>query len=225
MIVAVMLRVPFPRKRTPSVVTLLLANLVPLVGVLAFGWSLIEVMFVFWAESAVIGLFNIAKMIRIDAATGTVSAAFFAVHYGIFMLVHAAFIIVLFAPKPGGRLFQSPSVDVALAALEPAMAAVAAMFVSHGVSFAANFLRQREYERTTVPEQMFAPYKRIMVMQVAIILGGWIIMTVNEPVGALGVLVLLKTGVDLVAHLREHAKKDSDATRSESEPAWAKLFP
>jgi hypothetical protein len=59
---------------------------------------------------------------------------------------------------------------------------------------------------------MSAPYKRIVIMQLAVILGGWLTLLASAPVGALVVLVLLKTGVDLVAHVREHAKKDPSTT-------------
>lgn len=194
------------RSLTPSAVTLVIANIVPLVGVVALGWNLLEVVLVFWAESAVIGLFNIARMIRIDPVKGAPLSLFFAVHYGIFMLVHAGFIVTLFAPVPNGQLFQTPSVHLVLKSLAPATVAIVAMFVSHGVSFVTNFLRQHEYERTTVDEQMFAPYKRIVVMHLTILGGGWLVTFIGAPVVALVFLVVLKTAVDLVAHHREHAK-------------------
>lgn len=207
-----MFRLPLIRPRAPSEVTLVLANLVPLIGVLFLGWNLLEVVLVFWAESAVIGLFNIAKMIRIDPGKGSRVSLFFIVHYGIFMVGHAAFIVTIFAPVPkGGHLFQEPSVAVVVDALAPATPAILAMFVSHGVSFVTNFLRQHQYEQTTVDKQMFAPYKRIMVMQFVIIFGGWLVDIIGEPVAALVVLVAIKTTVDLFAHKREHTDKDRAA--------------
>jgi uncharacterized protein DUF6498 len=54
-------------------------------------------------------------------------------------------------------------------------------------------------------EVMAAPYNRIIVMQFAIIFGGWIIMLLGSPVGALVLLVLLKTALDFNAHRKEHS--------------------
>ena len=51
---------------------------------------------------------------------------------------------------------------------------------------------------------MTAPYNRIMVMHLTLIFGGWIILLIGMPIGALVVLVLLKTAVDLQAHRKEH---------------------
>lgn len=199
-----MLRVPKTVGRVPTVVSTFLSNLVPLLGVVALGWSLLEVMFLFWAESAVIGLFNIAKMLRIDLKKGAVLTPFFIFHFGFFMFVHAVFLIVLFAPKPATELFVTPSVAIAWAALEPALLGLAAVAVSEAVSFVVDFVRNREFERTTVDNQMAAPYKRIVVMQIAVIAGAWFINLLGQPIAALVILVTLKALIDLFAHVRAH---------------------
>jgi hypothetical protein len=51
---------------------------------------------------------------------------------------------------------------------------------------------------------MSEPYKRIIVMHLTIIFGGWLIMLLRSPVPALILLIALKTIVDLRAHRREH---------------------
>jgi hypothetical protein len=53
---------------------------------------------------------------------------------------------------------------------------------------------------------MTAPYNRIIVMQLALIFGGWIILLLKSPVPALVVLVLVKTGLDFSAHRTEHTR-------------------
>ena len=78
--------------------------------------------------------------------------------------------------------------------------------MSHGVSFVTNFLGRREYKTTTVKALMTAPYKRIVVMHLTLIFGGWLIMALNSPVSALAVLVVLKTMLDLWAHRKEHGQ-------------------
>ena len=52
---------------------------------------------------------------------------------------------------------------------------------------------------------MTAPYKRIMVMHLAIIFGGWVVMLLKSPVPALAAFVLIKTALDFTAHQEEHA--------------------
>jgi hypothetical protein len=45
-----------------TVYSLIVANLIPLAGVLFFGWSLFETMVVYWLENGVIGFFNLFKI-------------------------------------------------------------------------------------------------------------------------------------------------------------------
>jgi hypothetical protein len=56
---------------------------------------------------------------------------------------------------------------------------------------------------------MAEPYKRIIVMHVTIIFGGWLILLLKSPVPALILLIALKTAVDLRAHRHEHREKPS----------------
>ena len=51
-----------PGWNSASVLALLLANLVPLVGVLGFGWDLGAIMVLFWAESGIIGFYSILRL-------------------------------------------------------------------------------------------------------------------------------------------------------------------
>ena len=48
-----------------STLVLVVANLVPVAGTLFLGWNLSDVLVLYWAESAVIGFFNIGKIILI----------------------------------------------------------------------------------------------------------------------------------------------------------------
>ena len=71
--------------------------------------------------------------------------------------------------------------------------ALLALVVSHGISFAVNFIGRREYQGQTVSTLMSAPYRRIIVMHLAIILGAatatifdqttWISINAGSPPG------------------------------------------
>jgi hypothetical protein len=81
----------------------------------------------------------------------------------------------------------------------------AALFVSHGLSFLLNYLGKEEYRRTSPARQMTAPYGRVIVLHLTILFGGFVAAFLGAPIGALLVLVGLKTIFDLGLHRREHA--------------------
>jgi len=73
------------------------------------------------------------------------------------------------------------------------------------VSFAFNYIGTGEYKSALVPALMFRPYGRVMVLHVVILGGGFLVATLGSPLIPLALLVVLKTGLDLFGHLREHA--------------------
>ena len=97
-----------------AIVSLVVANLVPLAAVLSGRWSLFSVMFLYWAENAVIGGYNILKILLAQGGSRSSwlarlpLALFFAMHYGIFWFVHGIFVFVLFGGQ-GMRGFNPVS--------------------------------------------------------------------------------------------------------------------
>jgi hypothetical protein len=84
------------------------------------------------------------------------------------------------------------------------------LFVSHGISFAHNYLIGGEFRRAGVQSLMTQPYGRIVVLHVTILLGGFLMMALKSPTVGLAFLVLLKTLLDLCAHLAERVKFASE---------------
>jgi len=196
--------------RPLAIAALLVANVLPLAGVLALGWDLQLVMLTYWAESAVVGLYAILRMLVVGGIIAVPASAFFCVHFGGFMAGHLVFLLVLTAPGgiggsggPGPGFRQLP----ALLAEPLVIATLAAMVVSHGVSFVMNFVMGGEAARTTVAKEMAAPYGRIVVMHVAIIGGAFLVILVGSSAMLLVLLIALKTAADLLAHRREHRKR------------------
>ena len=168
--------------------------------------------------------------LRINGRVSTSNAGmvvFFLIHYGIFWVVHGVFVFSLsaFAGLTGGSFGDGSiqplapgvvgglipgSVDVypPVGVRGPDMSAVTwgaiGLAISHGASFVVNFLGRKEYLRVSPGRQMFAPYGRLVILHLAIILGAFLSITIGSPIGALIVLVVLKTIVDLTLHLREH---------------------
>jgi hypothetical protein len=163
------------------------------------------VLFYYWLESAVVGAYNIPRMLMIspvrrDSAGVRIAARshktsgiiFFALHYSGFMAGHWFAIYSLF-----------DKVQISLTAV--AMGIVS-FSISHGVSFFVNYVGHKEYEKVTVSQQMVAPYRRIVVMHVTIILCAFLLSLLGLPRVVLTILVLLKIVIDVVFHLREHRR-------------------
>lgn len=81
---------------------------------------------------------------------------------------------------------------------------VLGLAVSHGLSFVKNFLLGQEFRALKINEIMMRPYKRIVLMHVAIIAGGVFVMKLGSPVGLLCVLIFLKIGMDIWLHVKSH---------------------
>src|SRR5439155_1546388 len=150
------------------------------------------------------GFYTMLKIAVIGKFLALLAAPFFAAHFSGFMVMHFLFIYEFFVR--GIHATGPQRVAQALRGVfVPLWPSFAALFISHGVSFFSNFLGKREYATASISEVMTAPYNRIMVMQLAIIFGGWIIMLLNAPSGAVVLLVVLKTALDLRAHRKEHS--------------------
>jgi hypothetical protein len=195
--------VPLPLS-SESAIALVVANLVPLAGVLFFGWDLGSIMVLYWAESGVIAFYTVLKITIVGKFVALVAAPFFIGHFGGFMAAHFLLIYALFLRTSSGEWAPDAGAEL-YAIFIPIWVSIAALFISHGVSFFTNFIGQREYEAAKVSDLMHAPYVRVIVMHLTLILGGWIVMLIGMPAGALVVLLLLKTAVDLLAHRHEHA--------------------
>jgi len=81
---------------------------------------------------------------------------------------------------------------------------------SHLISMFVNFYGKREYLARTPNKQMFIPYSRIALLHIVIILSGVLASAVGQGLAMLIVLVVVKIGFDLAAHLAEHAKVQRD---------------
>lgn len=197
-----------PWWRRPSALALVAANVVPLAGVVFFGWQVLPIMLLFWLENLIIGAYTIARILMAPGRPASLFlCVFFAFHYGLFAFGHGVFVMVLFGDRKSSS-FAQPSdlfalVDEALFRHGLLVAAIA-LAVSHGISFFRNYVATRAYESAKPKQLMVAPYKRVIVLHVVIIAAGILVQGLGAPAAALALLVALKTAVDLAAHLAEH---------------------
>ncbi|MCW8925629.1 MAG: DUF6498-containing protein [Xanthomonadales bacterium] len=186
---------------SPSTLALIFANLAPLAGATLLGWDLGLVLVLYWAESAVIGFFNICKIAVIGRWKALLAAPFFAGHFGGFMAVHFLFVYGLFIQGPrdmsGGDLSEVMQMFTSL------WPALALLFFSHALSFYSNFIGRKEYLTRTIQTQMSEPYRRIIFMHLVLIFGGGLTMVLGESTPVLMLVIAIKIWVDVSAHLKQ----------------------
>jgi len=205
--------------RSPSALVLIATNLVPVFGVFFAGWDVGSIMAIYWLENVAIGFLNIVKMLlaRGDRAilpARIALAAFFAVHYGIFTLVHGVFVFLIFQKDGifggggGGPMAHAATAPFAAmgGAIQAYGLAFLALFGSHLFSLFANYLGRGEYREKGVQAVMMQPYGRIVVLHLTIILGAFVTMALGSPKPVILLLVFLKTYADVFFHLKEHNK-------------------
>jgi uncharacterized protein DUF6498 len=210
-----------------AIVALLVANAIPIVGVAFFGWNLITILVLYWIENGIVGIWNIPKIAlaagepsgmartaRLNgrlvtsmstAAQRAFTVPFFLIHYGLFWVVHGVFVFAMpfILGNVGGAIAPAEAGPVVVGAI--------VLFASHGVSFFWNYVGQGEYRLASPVGQMFAPYGRLLILHLTIVLGAWPVVALGSPIGLLLVLVIGKTVLDLVFHVREHAKAATTA--------------
>ena len=198
-----------------SLIALIIANIVALFGILFLNWSTITLLLAFWAESTIIGFFNVVKMLLSQGENKSAKIfliPFFIFHYGIFMLVHLIFLAALF-------LKDELTPDLLIKSIMVAAPLFISLFISHGISLVVNYVGKKEYLKKDPGELMFSPYRRIIAMHLAILLGAFLSAAISSFVSTdngliLGktmaiLLLIFKITFDVRAHLKEHKPTSS----------------
>ena len=204
---------------TPSLVALVIANALPLVGVLFLGWTVFPLVLLYWLENLVVGGFNVAKLLLAQPwqpaywLGKAFLVPFFLVHFGGFTYIHGVLVVAFFGPKTAQPFDLLTAVPAAIRANQLGWG-VLSLVLSHGFSFYWNYLRSGEYQRASLNALMAQPYGRVMVLHMTVLFGGWVVMLLESPLFALVVLVVLKTAADWRGHRAERRKFGPSAQES-----------
>ncbi len=179
-------------------------------GVLVLNWSVFVVIALFWFENVVIGVLNVAKMLIVGVRMGAVGiigavalGSFFVVHYGMFTVGHGALLAQLFGrAELGGSL--NGLFEPAARMLDYLLTDRDAWFAVLGITLlqVAVFFRWWGTSRSDplpVPGLMLAPYGRVIILHVTLIVGGILAALLQAPVLGALMLVALKLVFDVVA--------------------------
>lgn len=190
-----------------QIFTLLTGNSLLLGGVLFAGWSPSIVVFLYWCETVIIGLWNVPKVYlarggsaeygRIGSIAGTL---FFVAHYGGFVTMlgwivwnYPAIVVantsVTGVPTLGTSLArQSLSVGVALSGL----------LVVHGSLFVQGLWNDR-YAAVPMKRQTGRPYPRVVTLHVLVLGLLFALPALATGPSALVLVILLKAVGDVLA--------------------------
>ena len=185
-----------------SALTLIASNLLTIAVAVYQKWNPGTVMWIYWGQSVIIGVFNVVRMWTLQdfttdglkmngqpVAPTTASkryvAIFFMVHYGFFHLVYAIFLTTM--TNLSGQ-------DARMILI-----CTAAFFVNHLFSYYYN-KDNDDKRKVNLGTLMFFPYARIIPLHITIITG----LMLSKTTWALVLFLSLKTVADLVMHAVEH---------------------
>jgi len=193
-------------KTDTSTLALVGSNLITVFIAIQQGWSVYSLMWVYLAQSIIIGFFNFLRMWRLGKSkqfeefrfvpsqfadkirrfNGAWFPLFFAFHYSGFHLGYLEFLLQKSKPFEGTSLFFTALV-------------AAIFFANHWFSYCKNLEKDASRE-VSIGRMMLFPYARIVPMQLTVVIAALI------PAGwvPLFVFILLKTLVDAEMHIIEH---------------------
>lgn len=211
----------------PSTLVLIAANLLPLLGIVFWGWDAFLLLVLYWLETLVIGFWTILAVAVTppDAPAKTAQGAstrqtsrfflvpFFIVHAGIFMSVHFMFLWSLFSGDWAKRVHDPADFIRVIVIATGLWVPLVALFVSRGFSFLFAIYAARQgpvgsppgadgRRKPAVEDAVVNGfYSRIIVMHLTILAGGFVALALGS-LAPLIVLVALKTGIDVRLHLK-----------------------
>jgi Family of unknown function (DUF6498) len=213
--------------KQPSMLIMIAANLLPLIGVLFWGWDVFLLLVLYWFETAIMG-FWIIVAILIDPyqaigptakqTSRTFLVLFLTAHAGVFMGVHFMFLWALFAGD-WTKVVHGPFDFVRIIVIGSGLwIPLIALFISRGVSTLLPFLNPdilpvwlaakpvHIADANPFSEQRLLGgfYRRIIIMHLTLIFSGFVAGAIGSVV-PLVLMIALKIAIELKLHLRETA--------------------
>lgn len=185
---------------------LFVGNGAAMVAAVVLSWELADVLWIYWAQSVIIGLANFARMMKLkhfstsgmksngkpipETEAGKRSTAiFFLIHYGFFHFVYLGFVSL-----------NSSLSDFTGWGLLGLVGCVASFAWSHSRSLRLNQDEDFKDKKPNLGTLMFYPYLRIIPMHLTIIFGS----ILGGAIGAVLLFMCLKTAADIGMHKLEH---------------------
>jgi len=219
--------VPGDIKINPPLVTLLAANIITIALAILEGWDLAMVLFIYWAQSVIIGIFTVFTLFFADTAALAADmgrsqkeaggnpvvseryvwfykatlAGFFALHYGLF---HWGYYSVIIDSAIFGTVDFTDNLIWVSCAL---------FFFNHLYSYIYHRTSERQ-DGVFITREFIQPYNRIIPMHLTIIFGSILVLVfslagIPATLPVLVLFLLLKTWMDIRLHIRKHRELTS----------------
>ena len=192
------------RALTQPVVLLGLAiDLLPVYGVIAWGWNAVPLVLLYWMENIVAGAATLPRIVVSGASYGGLGllaglglSVFFVFHYGLFCMVHGTFLMGFAAFASGPQAMAAiPLMDLQgmfTFSLNSGLHVDWILYTIVGFQallFVWEFLIKGEWKNSNPMAEMFAPYGRIIVLHFGLFLGAGALFVLGQPM--IGVLALI----------------------------------
>jgi len=199
-----------------STLLLILSNLIMIFFAIFENWNLLTIMFIYWCQSVIIGVFTFFKILSLKnfstdeinsslnitmstTRSKVVSAFFFLFHYSGFHFGYFFFLIA--------NPFYNSSSQASFTGIT-VLIVVVIFFINHLFSFLYNRKKDAKKKRNIRKIMMF-PYIRIIPMHLTIIFGSYFIMT-GAPQISLIFFLILKIIADVAMHVIEHKEASAE---------------
>ena len=209
------------------IAALLVFNAIPIYGVLNWGWQAFDLIFLYWLENVIIGVFALVRfLVRpyryiTDFIAPVFFAPFFAIHYGLFCAVHGVFVFKLFGDGSETEGIQIEGLLTQILSMlqdSHLLMAIGALFAFQVFDWIRDVVK-RGLGSDGIRDMMTSPYRRIVVLHITLIASGFALAAMGEPVIGLIILVVLKTLFDLYHWYKdEHKVASVDPRKSTSLP-------
>ncbi len=215
--------------RNPVALSGLVIDLLPVWGVLVWGWDAVALVMLYWLENLLLGARTLCRIIAANIAehsfwgllTGLGTCAFFVIHYGLFSFGHGGILLEVFGvwqELEGLNTLTGTISALISGALSTGanMEWVLAIFGCwYAFAFVYDDILTGEWMKLNSTPVMFEPYGRLVVFHIAVfVVAGALEFLGDAGIGAL-ILVLARAAWRLRAAI--HQLKPTPAT----EPAAA----
>lgn len=175
--------------------------------------SPISILFVYFLETIIIGIFNALKMfcsLKFTNSSGYILIPFFLFHYGFFVAIQSIFAFALFGID-NNSVFKEPfyilenyAIIINLADMKYVLPAI---IFTHIGKFFTDFIHHKKYLQFSANELMTKPYIRIFIQQFVVIISFFFMVLGKAGAIAAVLLILFRLIIDLVMEsVKENSK-------------------